>query len=355
MIIKKILKILFFTILDISLISLIVFSNYYFVYLMPHKEKNEENKQVENSIQSDKDLSENIQNNSTYKSSNVSVTISKKIYVNSGDSSIVNKDSNSKSSEKSNLDLSNYNMYNPSINNENSKDEDLNKNDNMKNTTNYYVADIYIANINSLKTHFAKSTYGTGYTDSLLNMSKENKSIISINGDSYSYNKSKNSAGPLIRNGTVYRLEDTTSDVCILYNNGVMETYTNDEYKLKDINYDDVYQTWVFGPCLLDKEGKASKTFNTSSYIKGYHPRTAIGYFSPGHYCFVVVDGRGLNSSNGLLLDDLAKIFESLGCKSAYNLDGGHCSFMTFNNDYINSPSNKSTEITDGIFIEEVN
>ena len=59
----------------------------------------------------------------------------------------------------------------------------------------------------------------------------------------------------------------------------------------------------------LDKEGKASKTFNTSSYIKGYHPRTAIGYFSPGHYCFVVVDGRGLNSSNGLLLDDLAKDF----------------------------------------------
>ena len=61
----------------------------------------------------------------------------------------------------------------------------------------------------------------------------------------------KNSAGPLIRNGTVYRLEDTTSDVCILYNNGIMETYTNDEYKLKDINYDDVYQTWVFGPCLF--------------------------------------------------------------------------------------------------------
>ncbi len=28
-------------------------------------------------------------------------------------------------------------------------------------------------------------------------------------------------------------------------------------------------------------------------------------------------------------MDEMAKLFEDLGCKAAYNLDGGHCSFMT--------------------------
>ena len=202
---RKILKIIVFTILDISLIAIITFSNYYFVYLMPHKEKNEENQYVENSIPSQNTLNSNIQNETKYESSNISVTISKKIYISNGDTSLLNKDSDYTTFHKSSL--SNNDILNPSTTNENTDTTKI-ENDINKNTTNYYVADIYISNINNLKTHFAQSTYGTGYTDTLLNMCKNNNSIIAINGDSYSYNKSKNSAGPLVRNGTIYRIED---------------------------------------------------------------------------------------------------------------------------------------------------
>ena len=45
--------------------------------------------------------------------------------------------------------------------------------------------------------------------------------------------------------------------------------------------------------------------------------------------------------------------FEELGCKAAYNLDGGHCSFMTFLDKVANHPYKPEHEVADGIFITE--
>ena len=45
--------------------------------------------------------------------------------------------------------------------------------------------------------------------------------------------------------------------------------------------------------------------------------------------CVVLVDGRQAGYSRGMFLEEMAALFENLGCKAAYNLDGGHCSFMT--------------------------
>ena len=87
------------------------------------------------------------------------------------------------------------------------------------------------------------------------------------------------------------------------------------------------YQSWIFGPSLLDGKWKGRMIkFWIWTYIRRSHPRTAIGYFEPGHYCLLLVDGRQQNS-RGMFLDEMAKVFEDLGCKVAYNLDGGHCSF----------------------------
>lgn len=79
---------------------------------------------------------------------------------------------------------------------------------------------------------------------------------------------------------------------------------------------------------------------------------SGIGYFEPGHYCLLLVDGRQQNS-RGMFLDEMAKVFEDLGCKVAYNLDGGHCSFMEMNGKVVNDPYKPEHEIEDGIFITE--
>ena len=85
-----------------------------------------------------------------------------------------------------------------------------------KETITYYIADVYTSNINCFRTYFAQDTYGAGYTEHLTKMSRDVHSILAMNGDSYCYNR-QHTAGILIRNGTLYRSEPTTSDVCILY------------------------------------------------------------------------------------------------------------------------------------------
>ena len=136
-----------------------------------------------------------------------------------------------------------------------------------------------------------------GYSEKLTDMSARMKSVLAVNGDSYSNNRHVNN-GTIIRNGVIYRNKQTTEETCVLNWDGTM----------------DIYQ--------------------------------------PGHYCLLLVDGRQ-KSSRGMFLDEMAKVFEDLGCKAAYNLDGGHCSFMTMKEQVVNHPYKPEHEVEDGIFITE--
>jgi len=59
------------------------------------------------------------------------------------------------------------------------------------------------------------------------------------------------------------------------------------------------------------------------------HPRTALGTNPDGKVLWlVVVDGRQKGFSEGVTLEELAKIMLDLGCVDAVNLDGGGSSIM---------------------------
>ncbi len=103
----------------------------------------------------------------------------------------------------------------------------------------------------------------------------------------------------------------------------------------------------------MDADGNAKSDFLTWNYIRESHPRTAIGYYEPGHYCLLVVDGRQPGLSRGMFLEEMSQLFASLGCRAAYNLDGGHCAFMTRDANVISKPYRPSKDISDGIFICE--
>ena len=118
-----------------------------------------------------------------------------------------------------------------------------------------------------------------------------------------------------------------------------METYSKNGYNQQEVLDRGAVQVWNFGPNLLDENGKVCKSFNMDDHVTARNPRSAIGYYEPGHYCLVVVDGREYDYAAGVLIPDLAKIFEDLGCKVAYNLDGGGSACMTFNDAYHSVPS----------------
>ena len=216
----------------------------------------------------------------------------------------------------------------------------------------YTLADIYISDISQLKTAFAQDTFGVGYTEMLSHMSARIGSVLAVNGDSYNNNRHKDN-GIIIRNGVIYRSAPTNVETCVLNRDGTMKIYAPDEINEQTLIDSGAYQSWIFGPSLLDENGKAKTHFLTWKYIRESHPRTAIGYYEPRHYCLLVVDGRIKNYSRGMFLDEMSQFFEDLGCKAAYNLDGGHCSFMLWGDKTINRPYKPEQDISDGIFITE--
>ena len=216
-----------------------------------------------------------------------------------------------------------------------------------KNGVVYFVQDIYIRHIECFATAFAKDKYGKGISDTVLNMATNNNAICAMNGDYYGSYPAK---GVVIRNGTFY-MSNPDGDVCVLFNNGEMKTYSKTGFDADTAMAQGAYQAWCFGPALLEN-GKAIT--KTDSNVKPANPRSGIGYFEPGHYCFVTVDGRQDGYSKGLTLFEYAKVFEELGCVEAYNLDGGQTAVMTFGDKVVNKPTNGGRKSSDILLIREL-
>lgn len=79
------------------------------------------------------------------------------------------------------------------------------------------------------------------------------------------------------------------------------------------------------GPVLI-RNGIAVKqavhSFNDNRYS-----RTGAGVTNNGHLILVVVDGNNAEAA-GMTINELAQLFQSLGCSDAINLDGGGSSTM---------------------------
>ncbi len=216
-------------------------------------------------------------------------------------------------------------------------------------TVTFYIADIYLSDITCLQSGFADDTYGIGYTDRVLAMDQSLNAILAINGDYYGNGDN----GVVLRNGKLFRSTENYSDVCVLYCDGTMKTFTPGTFDAEQAIRDGAWQAWSFGPELLDEEGKHMTEFNTDWHISKLNPRSAIGYYEPGHYCMVVVDGRQNGYSKGMTMTELSMLFETLGCKVAYNLDGGKSSSMTFSDSEVNHPCDGGREVSDCIIIKE--
>lgn len=196
----------------------------------------------------------------------------------------------------------------------------------------YFVYDIYLRDISCLKAVYSESKHFINdYTSA-------GNSIAAISGDYW-----VNNAEISVKNGTLLRNDGVgENDFCVLYYDGVMKTYRSSELPAFKIT-DDVYQIWSFGPALLTDEGEPLDNFDDySSYLAKEHPRSSIGYYEPGHYCFIVAEGRRHLKYNGervysggIKLADLSKVYAELGCVAAFNLDGGDSAFGYYNGEII--------------------
>ena len=211
----------------------------------------------------------------------------------------------------------------------------------------YFIADIYVRSIDNFRTAFARGIYGRSIAQDTLDMAVDNKAVLAISGDYYG----TNDQGTVIRNGRLYRRNPTQADAGVLFWNGVMETYSPGNWHVDVVLKRQPYQAWTFGPMLL-QDGRPMTKFN--SVLMPANPRAAIGYFEPGHYCFVLVDGRRAETySAGMRLEALSQLFYDLGCKQAYNLDGGQSAVMVFDGKVVNQPVGGGRPVSDIVYITE--
>ncbi len=206
----------------------------------------------------------------------------------------------------------------------------------------YFVADVWIKNINALHTALAKGTYGRGFHEMPLKIANDNHAVFAVSGDYYGAREQ----GVVVRDGVLYR-DAMGDDVCILKTDGTLQVYEKGSFSALEMLDNTVWQAWAFGPALVEN-GAVCDT--SGSKIKVKNPRGAIGYYEPGHYCFIVVDGRQSGYSDGMTLDELAHTFASLGCVSAYNLDGGATAMMVFQGSVVSQPTNGGRSSSDIIY-----
>lgn len=212
----------------------------------------------------------------------------------------------------------------------------------------YFVADIYIRNIDNFKTGFGQDQFGQGYYENMIDMSNRVNALVALSGDMSNSRR----GGIVIRNGEIYQTKEFR-DVCVLYYDGTMRTFGQHDFDVNQAVADGAYQAWDFGPRLLGDNGEVLTTFNSD--VNKANPRSAIGYYEPGHYCFVLIDGRGMNGSSGMTTAEMSQLFNDMGCKAAFNLDGGQSAMMVRNGKFVNDPYKGGRSMTDILYIGEVN
>lgn len=182
----------------------------------------------------------------------------------------------------------------------------------------YYLADIYVRSPDYFRAVLASDGYAQ-----VSKLAEENNAIIAINGD-YATAREQ---GVIVRGGQLVR-DTAYEDVLVMYSDGSMAAFSAEEFDLSAEEEKGVLNVWSFGPSLLDSEGKSIDSFEST--VASPHPRSAVGYYEPGHYCFLASEGRGMEGADGLSLTELSALFERLGCSIAYNLDGGKSSVMAW-------------------------
>lgn len=224
--------------------------------------------------------------------------------------------------------------------------------------TDVYVADVYVRTVECLRRAFGGDAWNTS-SQKVDALARNSGAALALTGDNGHHLK----AGWVVGNGTLWRDRgNNMRDLCVLYTDGTMQIhYATPDHALiaQQTAEGRVWQTFVFGPALLDENGKAFDDFSSSD-VEPKNPRAVIGYYEPGHYCLVQADGRSTASAledkklnHGMTLAELALFMEDLGCKAAYNLDGGQSAVMFFRDEIISTPYHNGRAVGDAIVLCE--
>ena len=151
----------------------------------------------------------------------------------------------------------------------------------------------------------------------------------------------------MIRNGVLYRSRASRdAEDLVIFKDGSFTVISESEITAEALLEAGAWNVLSFGPALV-ADGEIAVSVNDEvGRAKASNPRTAIGVIDDLHYVFAVSDGR-TSESEGLSLYELAVFLQSLGVRTAYNLDGGGSSSMVFLGQVVNNPTTGGNRISE--------
>lgn len=203
--------------------------------------------------------------------------------------------------------------------------------------TQIYYADVRIRSIAFLRSGLAGGVFGRNILESTSAIAEKNQAILAINGDYYGFRD----RGYVLRNGFLYRelaRNGNGYEDLAVYLDGHFEIVREADHTAEDLARAGAVQIFSFGPGLVQNGAVTVDEYTEVEQSLSSNPRTAIGEIEPLHYILLVSDGRTRESA-GLTLLQLAEFLQSLGCRNAYNLDGGGSSTMWFLGRIVNKPT----------------
>ncbi len=208
--------------------------------------------------------------------------------------------------------------------------------------TDIWIADVYLRDPACLRTALAGGSFGRNLEDYPSVMAEENDAILAINGDYYGFR----ATGYVMRGGQLYRESRgdlSYYDDLVIYENGHLENVDERTRSARELADRGAREIFSFGPGLVEEGEVCVTPEDEVDRAQEMNPRTAIGEAADStdqilHYYMVVSDGR-TDRSPGFTLLELAELMKDLGCRTAYNLDGGGSSTMWFRGEVLNNPT----------------
>lgn len=204
----------------------------------------------------------------------------------------------------------------------------------------YYVAHIRMNGADAYRSGFGNILENGEGRDQPWKIARRYKAVLAITGDNL-IDSGISKKGVLIRNGRLYS-NGNGKVPALAFDRDMSMRICSAETDAQSILDDGIQNTYAFGPVLAEN-GEVNPETRTHA-LKGKNPRAGIGMVEPGHLVAIVVEGRKKGYSEGVTLEDFAKLFLQEECTVAYNMDGGASSGMVFMGEHVNlekSPANQ--------------
>lgn len=214
-----------------------------------------------------------------------------------------------------------------------------------------YIAYIKVATPSQLRTAIAGNKLSSDRTNHTTAIAANYNAVVALNGDFYSMV----ATGYITRMGEKDRKKPSkTMDLLWIDELGdfhlIPAGQDGQKKAIKEFEAEhEMINGFAFGPALVVDGEKQEMRDNIWEHGIYDEPRAGIGQIDTLTYALVVANGREKNSA-GVTIAEFADIMHQLGCKQAYNLDGGNSATLVFNGKIVNEKSAEERKVQDIIY-----